>query len=359
MESCTRLRPPLVPMELFIPTEEDYKMTATVPEHMTAVEITSPGGPEVLQPTSVRTPFPEAGQLLIKVGAAGVNRPDVLQRIGAYPPPKDASPLPGLEVAGTIAAVGTGVERYSVGDKVCALVHGGGYAQYCIAEEGSTLPVPEGLSMQQAACLPETFFTVWTNVFDRGGLKAGETFLVHGGSSGIGTTAIMLASQFGARVFATAGSREKCAVCEKLGAEKAINYNEEDFVSVIKDATGRKGANVILDMVGGDYIERNIAVAAESGRIVQIAFLNGPVAEVNFTMLMIKRLTLTGSTLRIRTNAEKEAIANSLEEKVWPLLEAGKVAPVIQESFPLADASKAHALMDSGKHIGKIVLDAT
>lgn len=333
-------------------------MNTQLPEKMRAISITSPGRPEVLQPVSERTPYPGPGELLIKVAAAGVNRPDVLQRQGAYPAPKDASPLPGLEVAGTVAAVGRETQgRFNVGDPVCALVHGGGYAEYCLADEGSTLPVPDGMDMTQAACLPETFFTVWTNVFDRGGLKSGETFLVHGGSSGIGTTAIMLASRFGARVFATAGSAEKCEICEKLGAERAINYNEEDFVAVVKDLTGRKGVNLILDMVGGDYIERNIAAAADQGRIVQIAFLNGPIAEVNFTMLMIKRLVLTGSTLRIRTAEEKAAIARSLEEKVWPLLARGEIAPVIHASFPLEDAAKAHELMESGKHIGKIVLE--
>ncbi len=331
-------------------------MTLQLPEEMTVIEITTPGGPEALQPATVPVPAPGSGELLIKVEAAGVNRPDVLQRKGLYPPPADASPLPGLEISGTVVATGSDTRRFREGNQVCALVHGGGYAQYCIAEETSTLPVPEGLSLTQAACLPETFFTVWTNVFDRGGLRSGETFLVHGGSSGIGTTAIMLATAFGARVFATAGSQAKCDACEDLGAELAINYNTDDFVAATKQATDGKGIDLILDMVGGDYIERNIEAAADQGRIVQIAFLNGALAEVNFTPLMLKRLTLTGSTLRIRTPQEKAAIAQALENNVWPLITAGRVKPVVHAEFALEDAAAAHELMESSGHIGKIVL---
>ncbi len=331
-------------------------MKTPLPDTMTAIEVTEPGRPGVLQPSTIARPDPAAGEILIKVEAAGVNRPDVMQRKGLYPAPKDASPIPGLEVAGTVAALGPDTGRFQVGDKVCALVHGGGYAEYCTVAGTNALPVPDGLSMIEAACLPETFFTVWTNVFDRGRLQAGETFLVHGGSSGIGTTAIMLAKAFGATVFATAGNAEKCAACKKLGADYAINYHEEDYVEAIKRATGRRGVDLILDMVGGDYIERNIAAAADQARIVQIAFLNGPTAEVNFTMLMIKRLTLTGSTLRIRTVDEKAAIARSLEEKVWPLIAQGTVRPVIHATFPLTEAAKAHETMESSAHIGKIVL---
>ena len=331
-------------------------MASSLPDSMTAIEISEPGGPEVLKPVSKAIPEPGSGEILIKVAAAGVNRPDVLQRKGLYPPPPDASPLPGLEVAGTVVASGSETRRFHEGSQVCALVHGGGYAEYCIAHETSALPIPDGLSAIEAACLPETFFTVWTNVFDRGGLRSGETFLVHGGSSGIGTTAIMLASTFGARVFATAGSADKCTACENLGAELAINYRNEDFVAATNQATDGKGVDLILDMVGGDYIERNIEAAADQGRIVQIAFLNGPIAEVNFAPLMQKRLTLTGSTLRIRTVDEKANIAQALENNVWPLIEAGRVKPVIHAQFPLDRAAGAHALMEDSHHIGKIVL---
>ncbi len=331
-------------------------MASSLPDSMTAIEITEPGGPDVLKPVSNAIPQPGSGEILIKVAAAGVNRPDVLQRKGLYPAPPDASPLPGLEVAGTVVASGSETRRFHEGSQVCALVHGGGYAEFCIAHETSALPVPDGLSVVEAACLPETFFTVWTNVFDRGGLRSGETFLVHGGSSGIGTTAIMLASTFGARVFATAGSAEKCTACENLGAELAINYRNEDFVAATRQATDGAGIDLILDMVGGDYIERNIEAAADQGRLVQIAFLNGPIAEVNFAPLMQKRLTLTGSTLRIRTVDEKANIAQALENNVWPLIEAGRVKPVIHAQFPLDKAADAHALMEDSHHIGKIVL---
>jgi len=331
-------------------------MTTTVPAEMTAIAIAEPGGPEVLQPRTILTPRPGAGEILVKVAAAGVNRPDVLQRKGGYPPPKGAPETPGLEIAGTVAAVGADAKRYGEGDAVCALVAGGGYAEYCVVAEANALPVPAGLSLTEAACLPETFFTVWTNVFDRGRLRQGETFLVHGGSSGIGTTAIMLAGAFGARVFATAGSDDKCGACLRLGAERAINYRTEDFVAVTRELTDSRGIDLILDMVGGDYIQRNIRAAADQGRIVQIAFLNGAKAEVDFTQVMIKRLTLTGSTLRIRTVAEKAAIAAQLEEKVWPLIALGRVRPQIHAQFPLADAAAAHALMESSSHIGKIVL---
>lgn len=326
----------------------------TMPETMQAIEITTPGGPEVLKPTTRPVPKPAAGEVQIKLAYAGINRPDALQRAGAYDPPKGASDLPGLEGSGEITAVGTGVTRWKTGDKVCALFPGGSYAQYATTDQGQVLPVPEGMSMRDAACLPETFFTVWSNVFMRGRLKEGETFLVHGGSSGIGTTAIQLASLFGARVFATAGSAEKCAACEKLGATQAINYRDTDFVKVLTEAGG---ADVILDMVGGDYIKRNLRALAEDGRLVQIAFLTGPKAEINFAPLMMRRLTITGSTLRPQTDAAKAEIAAQLEAEVWPLLAAGRLAPVIDSTFPVAEAAQAHALMESSTHIGKIVLE--
>jgi NADPH2:quinone reductase len=294
--------------------------------------------------------------VLIKVEAAGVNRPDVLQRQGAYPPPPGAPATPGLEVAGRIVELGEGVRRYRRGDAVCALVPGGGYAEYCMAAEDNALPVPKGLSMVEAAAIPETFFTVWTNVLDRAALKAGETLLVHGGSSGIGTTAIMLANALGSRVIATAGSAEKCRACERLGAERAIDYRIEDFVVVVKSETSGKGADVILDMVGGDYVARNIAAAAMHGRIVNIAFLKGSKVEVDLLPMMLKRLTLTGSTLRPRTVAEKAEIAHALEARVWPLIEAGRIKPQVFRTFPLSKAADAHRLMESGVHIGKIVL---
>ncbi|MBB6249873.1 NAD(P)H-quinone oxidoreductase [Nitrospirillum iridis] len=323
---------------------------------MRAIAITEPGGPDVLKPIERPTPQPGLGQVLIRVAAAGVNRPDCLQRAGAYPPPPDASDLPGLEVAGTIAALGEGVEGWAVGDAVCALVNGGGYADHAVAPAGQCLPVPKGFSMVEAAALPETFFTVWTNVFDRGRLAAGESFLVHGGTSGIGTTAIQLAKAFGAQVFATAGGPDKARACQDLGAERGIDYKAEDFVAVVKEATGGRGVDVILDMVGGDYVPRNIDALADQGRHVSIAFLRGGKVTVNLQPVMAKRLILTGSTLRPRTAAEKGAIAASLRERVWPLLAQGAVRPVIHQTFPLDDAAAAHALMESSQHVGKIVL---
>lgn len=327
-----------------------------LPVTMTAIAIREPGGPDVLETRQISRPEPGHGEILIKVAAAGVNRPDTIQRMGLYPPPPGAPATPGLEVAGEVVATGPGVTLWKTGDKVCALVGGGGYAEYCLAHEAHALPVPQGLSLTEAAALPETFFTVWTNVFERGALKAGETLLVHGGSSGIGTTAIQLASIFGARVLATAGSAEKCAACLKLGADAAINYRTQDFVAETMQMTESRGADVILDMVGGDYIPRNIQAAATDGRIVSIAFLNGATAEVNFLPVMLKRLTLTGSTLRPRSIEEKASLARALREKVWPLIEAGRVKPLIDTVFPLKDAAKAHALMEKSSHIGKIIL---
>ncbi len=328
------------------------------PEKMRAIHITHPGGPEVLQPVEIEIPAPNEGQLLVKVEAAGVNRPDVLQRMGLYPAPRGASEIPGLEIAGRITAIGENAGRFKVGDEICALVSGGGYADYCLVDEPTALPIPDGLTLTEAAALPETFFTVWHNVFERGGLKPDEWFLIHGGTSGIGTTAIQLASAFGAKVIATAGSAKKCEACKQLGAVHAINYNEEDFPDIVKNITDGHGADVILDMVGGDYIERNFKAAAPDGRIVQIAFLNGATVKVNFTRLMLKRLTLTGSTLRARSLSVKSEIAKKLEEKVWPLIAGGQVKPVIDSSFPLDQATKAHAHMEASEHIGKIMLIA-
>ncbi|MDP2151778.1 NAD(P)H-quinone oxidoreductase [Parvibaculum sp.] len=328
----------------------------TLPRTMKAIAIREPGGPDVLELREIATPEPGHGEILIKVAAAGVNRPDTIQRMGLYPAPPGSPETPGLEVAGEVVATGPGVTLWKTGDKVCALVGGGGYAEYCLAHEAHALPVPHGFTMTEAAALPETFFTVWTNVFERGALKAGETFLVHGGSSGIGTTAIQLANLFGATVIATAGSAEKCAACEKLGAHAAINYREKDFAEEAKRLTEGRGVDVILDMVGGDYIARNIQASATDGRIVSIAFLNGSVAEVNFMPVMLKRLTLTGSTLRPRSIEEKAALASALKAKVWPLLDAGRVKPQIDTVFPLAEAAKAHSLMEKSSHIGKIVL---
>ena len=320
---------------------------------MQVVEITKPGDPSVLIPTTRVVPTPKFGQVLIKVAYAGVNRPDVLQRAGLYNPPSNASDLPGLEASGYVVALGEGVSGIRIGDEVCALLPGGGYAEYTVTQADHCLPVPEGLSMQEAACLPETYFTVWSNVFQRGALQAGERFLVHGGSSGIGTTAIQLASVFGARVFATAGSDKKCQVCRKLGAEIAVNYKLQDFVEVIRK---EGGANMILDMVGGDYIPRNIKSLAKDGRLVQIAFLQGAKVKMNFAEIMTRRLTITGSTLRPQSDLAKAKIAYSLRKKVWPLLEKGRLKTVIDNTFDLQDASKAHARMESGAHIGKIVL---
>lgn len=330
-----------------------------LPATMTAIGLPTPGGPEALVPVERPVPVPSVGEILVKVAAAGVNRPDVMQRKGLYPPPPGAPDIPGLEIAGEVVALGAGVTRWKLGDKVCALVSGGGYAQYCLADEGSALPVPAGLSMVEAAALPETFFTVWTNVFDLAGLKAGERFLVHGGTSGIGTTAIQLAKAFGATVFTTAGSAEKCEVCRQLGADVAIDYKTEDFVAVVKETSGGKGVNVILDMVGGSYIARNYEAAAPQARLVQIAFMEGSKVQIDFMRLMLKRLSHMGSTLRSRPKAEKAAIAASLVEKVWPLIEAGKVKPVMDQSFPLEKASEAHARMESSAHIGKIMLAVT
>ncbi len=327
----------------------------TLPDTMTAVAISKPGGPEVLVPEERPAPRPGHGQILIEVAYAGVNRPDALQRAGSYAPPPGASDLPGLEAAGTVAAVGPGVTDWSVGDEVCALLPGGGYAEYVVTPAAHALRVPRGMSLDKAACLPETCFTVWTNVFMRGGLKAGERFLVHGGSSGIGTTAIQLANIFGARVFTTAGSDEKCRVCNDLGAERAINYREEDFVEILR-AEG--GADLILDMVGGDYLPRNVKALADDGRLVQIAFLQGPKVELNFAQVMVRRLTITGSTLRPQSDLAKARIAEALASQVWPLLDSGRVAPVMDSEFALADAAQAHARLESSDHIGKIVLKA-
>ena len=329
----------------------------TLPENMTAIEIAEPGGPEVLRPTTRPLPSYGEGDVLIKVAAAGVNRPDCMQREGGYPPPPGAPDIPGLELAGSIVAVGPGVTGLAVGDQVCALVAGGGYAEYCAAAADLCLPLPTGFSMAEAAALPETFFTVWTNVFQRGRLQAGETILIHGGSSGIGTTAIQLAKHFGARVFVTAGSAEKCRACETLGADQAINYREADFVQTVKELTDGAGVDLILDMVGGDYMPRNVEALAVEGRLVQIAFLRSPKMEFNFLPMMLKRLTLTGSTLRPRTVAQKAVIAEELHDQVWPLLNEGKVKPVMDSTYPLADAAGAHARMESSGHIGKIVLE--
>ncbi len=326
-----------------------------LPTEMTAVEITTPGGPEVLRPTRRPVPEPSEGELLVRVEAAGVNRPDALQRQGGYPPPPGAPDIPGLEIAGEVVRAGPGARRFATGDRVTALVPGGGYAEYAVAAEANALPFPEGFDAVKAAALPETFFTVWSNVFDRAGLRPGETLLVHGGTSGIGTTAIQLANAFGAKVVTTAGSDEKCAVCRNLGADVAVNYRRDDFVEAVKLATGGRGADVILDMVGGDYVERNYEAAAVEGRIVQIAFLGGARASVNFTRLMLKRLVHTGSTLRPRDVAFKAAIAASLEAKVWPLLAAGTVHPVIDAVVPLAEAARAHQLLEAD-HVGKIML---
>ncbi len=328
-----------------------------IPETMTAVAISKPGGPLVLKAEQRPVPAPGSGEILIKVRAAGVNRPDVLQRRGVYPPPKGASDLPGLEVAGEVAALGAEARRWQVGDAVCALTPGGGYAEYSVVHESNALPVPTGLSFNEAAAVPETFFTVWHNVFQRGGLKAGETLLVHGGSSGIGTTAIQLAEAFGATVIATAGSEEKCAACLRLGAKRAVNYHREDFVSAVKDLTGGRGADVILDMVGGTYVLRNYDAAAVEGRIIQIATQAGAVAQADFAKLMVKRLTHTGSTLRPRTTEFKGRIAASLEAEVWPLLSTRRVAPVMDKAYPLREAWRAHERMEDGHHIGNIVLE--
>ncbi len=325
-----------------------------LPATMTAIAIHGAGGPDVLQPETRPLPVPGPGEILVKVAAAGVNRPDISQRQGKYPPPAGASDLPGLEIAGTVVAMGEGAHRYKIGDQVCALAHGGGYAEYCAVHETHALPVPKGLSLIEAAALPETFFTVWVNVFERAGLKAGEWILIHGGSSGIGTTAIMLAKNFGAKVIVTAGSDEKCEACKKLGADVAINYKTTDFVAAVKEATGGKGVNVILDMVGGPYVDRNYRCAAMDARVAQIATLQGSMVDIK--LMSAKRIMHTGSGLRPRTVPEKAAIAAALREKVWPLIEAGKIRPVMDSTFPLREASKAHERLESSAHIGKVVL---
>ena len=323
---------------------------------MKAIEVSHPGGPEVLVLGERPMPVPGAGEVLIAVGAAGVNRPDVMQRMGKYPPPPGASDILGLEVAGTITQVGDGVRGWRVDDKVCALVAGGGYAEYCVAPAPQCLPIPSGMDVVKAAAIPETFFTVWTNVFERGRLKAGESILIHGGSSGIGTTAIQLAREHGARIFATAGTAEKCRACEALGAERGINYRDEDFVAVVHASTDNRGVDVVLDMVGAEYFTRNLTALAVDGRLVEIATLRGAKAEINIPTIMQRRLTVTGSTLRPRSVAEKGAIADALRRQVWPLLESGAVAPVIHATFPLPQAAEAHRLLESSAHVGKIVL---
>ena len=325
---------------------------------MLAIEIAHPGGPDVLRPVNRDTPVPGTGEVLIRVHGAGVNRPDILQRLGRYPPPPGASDIPGLEVAGTVAATGPGVTRWKIGDGVCALVAGGGYAEYCVAPEPQCLPIPASLDPIAAAALPETYFTVWTNLFQRGRLQSGETVLIHGGTSGIGTTAIQLARATGATPYATAGSPEKCAACERLGATHAINYQAADFVQAVNELTSGRGVNIILDIVGGEYLARNIECLALDGRLVQIGLLGGAKSELNLARLMQKRLTVTGSTLRIRTVAEKGAIARELESHVWPLLASGTVAPVIHGTLPLTRAAEAHRLLEAGQVIGKLVLTA-
>jgi NADPH2:quinone reductase len=328
-----------------------------LPQRMTAIAIKTPGGPEALVPEERPVPTPRPTDILVRVRAAGVNRPDVMQRQGKYPPPPGAPDIPGLEIAGEVTAVGASVKRWKVGDAVTALVPGGGYAEYALADESNALPVPKGFSFVEAAALPETFFTVWHNMMERGRLKSGETVLIHGGSSGIGTTAIMLAKAFGATVIVTAGSAEKCAACKKLGADVAINYKTEDFVAKTKEATAGRGADLILDMIGGDYVDRNYDAAAVEGRIVQIATQEGFKVTLNLLKIMQKRLTHTGSTLRPRPVADKAVIARALEERAWPLLSAGKIKPVIDSVYPLTKASEAHARMDSSAHVGKIVLE--
>lgn len=329
---------------------------ATLPATMRAVEIAQSGGPEVLRAVTRPVPEPRPGEVLIRVEAAGVNRPDVLQRMGLYPLPPGVSDLPGLEVAGTIAALGEGVTSWTLGDAICALTPGGGYAEYCTTPAGQCLPAPQGLSMVEAASLPETCFTVWINVFDRARLAAGETLLVQGGSSGIGVTAIQMARAFGHRVFVTAGTDEKCRACEALGAERGINYRTEDFVAVVKELTQKKGVDVILDMVGGDYVPRELKCLATDGRLSLIAFLGGPKTTLDMSDILYRRLTITGSTLRPRSVEYKTEVAQALREKVWPRVESGAIKPVIHRTFPLEDAADAHHLMESSTHVGKIVL---
>jgi len=332
-------------------------MPVTPPAQMRAIEITAPGGPEVLRVTRRAVPAPAANEVLIEVAAAGVNRPDVLQRKGGYPPPPGASDIPGLELAGTIVATGAGVKEWKIGDRVCALVTGGGYAEYVAAPVPQCLSIPRGLTLIEAAGLPETFFTVWVNVFERAGLKDGETLLVQGGSSGIGVTAIQMARAFGHQVFVTAGSAEKCAQCEKLGASRAINYRTEDFVAVVRELTAGKGVDVILDMVGGDYVPRELSCLSDDGRLSLIAFLGGTKATIDMTDILRRRLTITGSTLRALSVEVKGKIAFALKRKVWPLIEAGRIKPVVYRTFALEQASAAHALMESSAHVGKIILE--
>ncbi len=331
-------------------------MSGKPPISMTCIEIAEFGGPEVLKPVARPTPEVAAGEVLVRVAAAGVNRPDIFQRQGHYPPPPGVTDIPGLEVAGAVAAIGDGVTGWKVGDSLCALTSGGGYAEYCAVPAPQCLPIPGELNMVAAAAIPETFFTVWTNVFERAALKLGETFLVHGGAGGIGTAAVQMASRLGARVIVTAGTPEKCALCMELGAERAVNYRQEDFVVAAKEFGNSKGVDVILDMVGGGYIERNIEALAADGRLVNIAYLQGSKAEINFLPVMLKRLTITGSTLRPQTVGRKGAIAAALKERIWPLIASGGIKPVIHATFPLAKAAEAHRLMESGNHFGKIVL---
>ncbi len=323
---------------------------------MIAIEISTPGGPEVLMPVERPTPSAAAGEVLVKVGAAGVNRPDVLQRQGRYPPPPGVTDIPGLEVAGTIAAVGSGVNSWQVGDRVCALVSGGGYAEFCVVPGPQCLPLPRGMDVTHAAAIPETTFTVWTNVFERGKLTRGETILIHGGSSGIGTTAIQLARAFGARVFATAGSADKCKACEAIGAERAVNYRDTDFVAAVKELTNGRGVDVVLDMVAGDYVQRNIEALAMDGRLVMIGRQGGVRSEIDIMPILRKRLVLTGSTLRTRSIEEKGALANAVHQHVWPLFESGAVRVIVHQTFPLRDAASAHRVMESSAHVGKLVL---
>ena len=331
-------------------------MTDSLPDSMACIDIPEPGGPEALRPTTRPLPQPGSGEVLVRVAAAGVNRPDIMQRLGNYLPPPGVTDIPGLEIAGTVAALGEGVAGWQVGDSLCALVGGGGYAEYCAVPVPQCLPVPGGLDMVGAAALPETFFTVWTNVFGRAALKAGETLLVHGGSSGIGIAAIQMATGFGAQVVATAGSAGKCAACEKLGAARAVNYRDGDFVAAALDFTDGRGVDVVLDMVGGSYMERNIEALAVEGRLSLIAFLEGSRMEVDFDPVLRKRLTIVASTLRPQSVEAKGAIAKALHENVWPLIAAGDIRPVIDSTFPLADAAAAHRLMESSRHIGKIIL---
>ncbi len=332
-------------------------MRSNLPDHMHVVEISRPGGPEVLQISTRPLPRLKAGEVLLRVAAAGVNRPDCLQRAGSYPPPPDHSDLPGLEVAGTVVELAADVTQWRPGDRVCALTPGGGYAQYCAAPAGHCLPLPRGWTLLEAASLPETYFTVWINVFERGRLAPGETLLAHGGSGGIGIAATQLARALGSRVFVTAGSAEKCRACEEFGAERAINYHTEDFVEVVKQLTGGKGADVILDIIAGDYVPRDLKCLADDGRLSIIAFLGGRTAAVDFAEILMRRLTITGSTLRPRSIEFKNAVAATLRQKVWPLLEAKKIRPAIFKVFPFTDAAGAHTLMESSGHIGKIVLE--